>query len=97
MPYVSSGVLRDALEKALSCRPWGIVQRLEVADTRGGCCRGCRFHSLLVQLFKKMQESEALQPDYDSYSAVIKSYLKEAVCGFRQFSPSHPGALPPLC
>ena len=39
-----------------------------------------------------MPEKEGLQPDYDSYSAVIKSYLKEAVCAYRQFSPSHPAS-----
>ena len=39
-----------------------------------------------------MPEKEGLQPDYDSYSAVIKSYLKEAVTAYRQFSPSHPAS-----
>lgn len=52
----------------------------------------CSFHDQLVLLFTSMSEKEGLQPDYDSYSAVIKSYLKEAVCGYRQFSPSHPAS-----
>jgi hypothetical protein len=35
--------------------------------------------------------SEGLVPDYDSYSAVILSYLKESVRAYRQFATSHPG------
>lgn len=52
----------------------------------------CSFHDQLVLLFTSMPEKEGLQPDYDSYSAVVKSYLKEAVCAYRQFSPSHPAS-----
>lgn len=43
-------------------------------------------------MFEGMQSKEGLTPDYDSYSAVITSYLKEAVRAYRQFATSHPGA-----
>ncbi len=43
-------------------------------------------------MFEAMPE-ERLLPDYDSYSAVITSYLKESVRAFRQFAASHPGGL----
>jgi hypothetical protein len=35
--------------------------------------------------------AEGLVPDYDSYSAIILSYLKESVRAYRQFAISHPG------
>ena len=44
-------------------------------------------------MFRKMPE-EGLVPDYDSYSAIIRSYLKETVRAYRQFAASHPGAPP---
>lgn len=49
------------------------------------------FHERTVQLFHRMP-SEGLQPDYDSYSAVIRSFLKETVRAYRQFAASHPGS-----
>lgn len=42
-------------------------------------------------MFEGMAAKEGLTPDYDSYSAVITSYLKEAVRAYRQFATSHPG------
>ena len=36
--------------------------------------------------------------DYDSYSAVIRSFLKETVRAYRQFAASHPGeSSPSMC
>ena len=48
------------------------------------------FHDRAVAMFEAMP-SEGLVPDYDSYSAVILSYLKESVRAYRQFATSHPG------
>ena len=36
-------------------------------------------------------EAEGLAADYDSYSALICSYLKESLRSYRQFAASHPG------
>lgn len=44
----------------------------------------------MVALFRGMPE-EGLVPDYDSYSAVIRSFLKETMRAYRQFAASHPG------
>lgn len=88
----------NAALNALSALGWGSLCP-KTADTRsiiksltGRPLHVCSFHDQLVLLFTSMPEKEGLQPDYDSYSAVIKSYLKEAVCGYRQFSPSHPAS-----
>jgi hypothetical protein len=53
-------------------------------------CTPCSFHDRAVAMFEAMP-SEGLVPDYDSYSAVILSYLKESVRAYRQFATSHPG------
>lgn len=53
-----------------------------------------RLHGRVVSMFQSLPE-EGLVADYDSYSAIIRSYLKETVREYSSFAATHPGA--PRC
>mmetsp|Transcript_3706 Transcript_3706/g.10736 ORF Transcript_3706/g.10736 Transcript_3706/m.10736 type:complete len:647 (+) Transcript_3706:187-2127(+) len=48
-------------------------------------------HGRVVSMFQSLPE-EGLVADYDSYSAIIRSYLKETVREYSSFAATHPGS-----